>query len=130
MSVDDPPQLADDFIAPAESAGLIDLELHWREGRNPGDLPVAHLGKLLLGDEEAMFDRGDAPFDRMLDAIGPRSVSECLPAALSGGIYDGADFIDWHLRRRSHATRFEIDDPAHQELDAIGPGGNAARDTV
>ena len=130
MAFDDSLEMADDLVAPAEVGGAVDLQLHGRKGWHPADLAVAHHGELFVRDEVAVFDGGDAAVDRVLDAFDAGSVGKRLPAVYASGVDERHHFGGRHLRRRGNAADFEVDDAAHEQLDAIGAGVDPGRDAV
>ena len=81
MFLEDSFQVGFDAFVPAEILGVIQLLLHRREGRHPGNLPVAHAGQLIVANEKAVLDGIHTGFDDALDSRVTRGMREGLTAA-------------------------------------------------
>ena len=84
---------------------------------------------MIFGNKETVLDGVDAPFNRVLNAVGPRRMGKSLTTVLLGRMNYGRHLGHVHLRRCGHATRLEVDDPTDQQLDAIGSSRHSCHDT-
>ena len=79
-------------------------------------------------DKEAVLDRGDAAVDRIVDARRAGRMGKGLSTEFCRSSDNRGDLVGRHLRSRGDAPGAEIDDAAHEQLDAIGSLADAGRD--
>jgi hypothetical protein len=72
-----------------------------------------------------VLDGVDAALDGVFDAVAARRVGERGAAEPASGFHDRADLVGGHLGGRGDPPFLEVDDAAHEELDAVGALGDA-----